>query len=98
MCFRIANVPCTWSKERLITALLTVDPSLDKTSQLSLYPACCGTTQTALLNQATCTEYFQTLKPNKYNYVKTSDGILVIDSHFYDLTPLNNPKGEIVAE
>jgi hypothetical protein len=98
MCFRIANVPSTWSKERLITALLTVDPSLDKTSQLSLYPACCGSTQTALLNLATCTEYFQIIKLNKYNYVNTSDGTLVIDSHFYDLTPLNNPNGEIVAE
>jgi hypothetical protein len=99
MCFRIANVPSTWNKERLLTALLTVDPSLDKTSQLSLYPACCGSTLTALLNQATCTEYFQRLKPNEYNYMKTSDGThLVIDSHFYDLTPLNNPKGGIVAE
>jgi hypothetical protein len=54
---------------------------------------------TALLNLATCTEYFQSLNPNDYNYVKITGGIhLVIDSHFYDLTPLNNPKEDIAAE
>jgi hypothetical protein len=28
----------------------------------------------------------------------TDNNILVIDSHFYGLTPLNSPEGKIVAE
>ena len=98
ICFRIANIPSDWSNEKLLTVLLKIDPSLEITSPLSLYPACCGTTMTALLNLATGTEYFQSLKPNDYNYVKITGGHLVIDSHFYDLTPLNDPKEDIVAE
>jgi hypothetical protein len=51
----------------------------------------------------TCTEYFKNLKPNEDNYVKTgkvsgTDAILVLDCHFYDLTPMNNPERDIVAE
>jgi hypothetical protein len=80
-----------------------IDPRLEQKDkheyQLSLYPACNGSTQTALLNLNTSTEYFQQLKPDDFNYVSTAGGVdLVIDSHFYDLTPLNSPRDEVVAE
>jgi hypothetical protein len=98
-CFRIANVPSAWSKDDLFNSLREIDPSLEQGCQLWLYPACYGSTQTALLNLRTCTEYFQRLNPNDFNYVSTSDETdLVIDSTFYDLTPLNSPGDEVVAE
>jgi hypothetical protein len=103
-CFRISGVPPNWSKGDLLAALQDIDPSLNgQNHQLSLYLACCGPTQTALLYLYTCTKYFQNLKPNEDNYAKTNkvngtDVVLVLDCHFYDLTPLNNPKSEIVAE
>jgi len=102
-CFRIANVPLTWSKDDLLNSLIKIDPSLENHEyKLSLYPACYGSTQTALLNMRGCTEYFQRLKQNDFNYVPIPDATdrayLVIDSHFYDLTPLNSPAEGIVAE
>jgi len=100
-CFRIANVPPDWKEDTLLAALETIDPFIeDHNPQLSLYPCLDLTqTQTALLNLGTCTKYFYGLKPNDFNHVYTTDNnILVIDSHFYDLTPLNSPEGKIVAE
>lgn len=97
-CFRISNVPLDWRKDKLLEALKGIDPLLEPDPQLSLYPACCGDTQTALLSLRICTTYFQCLKSNDSNYVTTLDGVLVIDSHFYDLTPLNTLEKEIVAE
>jgi len=102
-CFRIANVPSTWSYDHLLNSLRKIDPSLEQKDkyeyQLTLYPACYGSTQTALLNLHTCTEYFQKLKPDDFNFVSTPGRVdLVIDSHFYDLTPLNSPGDEVVAE
>jgi len=102
-CFRIANVPPNWSHDNLLNSLQTIDPSLQQMDrdeyQLSLYPSCYGSTQTALLNLRHCTEYFRQLKLNDFNYPSASSGAeLVIDSHFYDLTPLNSPRDEVVAE
>jgi hypothetical protein len=104
-CFRIAGVPSTWSEQDLFGALQHLDPHLkDQKHQLSLYPAYCGSTQTALLNLDTCTKYFRDLDANKFQYEKIPEIVggttvlLVIDCHFHDLTPLNTPEGEIVAE
>jgi len=101
-CFRIANVPSSWSKDTLLTTLKWIDPFLaDQNVKLSLYPACSYSiqTQVALINLRRCTEYFRLLKSDRFNYEELSDGtLLVIDSHFYDLTPLNSPEGDIVAE
>jgi len=102
-CFRIGNIPSTWSEDNLLNSLKEIDPSLDRIRsneyQLSLFPACQGTSKTAVLNLKTCTPYFEQLEPNDSNYRETSDGtFLVIDSHFHDLTPMNSPEGEIVAE
>jgi hypothetical protein len=82
----------------LLKSLKQIDPYLEQKPQLSLYPACCGPTQTALLNLQACSAYFQNLKSNDFNYVTFKETLLVIDSHFFDLTPLNTPEGEIYAE
>jgi len=104
-CFRIANVPLTWSKKQVYRVLHNIDQLLkDHKHELSLFPACSGATQTALLNFEICTKFFRRILPNDHHYVpvpatSTSDEVLlVIDCHFHDLTPLNTPKGEIVAE
>jgi len=99
-CFRITNVPTNWDMDALLGALHNIDPSLkDRKFQLSLFPGCYDLTQTALLNLSTCTEYFQSLKSNESNYKQALDEtLLVIDDHFYEMTPLNVPEGEIVAE
>jgi len=99
-CFRIANVPQFWDEGMLLAALKNIDPFLEGINlQLSLYPACCGTTQTALFHLHTCTSYFQLLKRDEDNDVSTTGGVvLVIDSHFHNLTPLNLPGDDVVAE
>jgi len=100
-CFRIANVPLNWDENMLLAALKTFDPIIENQNpQLSLYPCLNSTeTQTALLNLGTCTEYFEQLKPDDFNHVKALDKIdLVIDSHFDNLTPLNLPARDVVAE
>ncbi|KAI9771315.1 MAG: hypothetical protein M1840_002285 [Geoglossum simile] len=103
--FRIAGIPSNWTQHDLLVALRTIDPDFNHRShQLSLYPACCGHTQTSLVCLDTCTKYFQSLEPNEYKYERVYDTVnktvadLVFDCHFYDLTPLNKPKGEIVAD
>jgi hypothetical protein len=93
-------VPLGWGKEMLLNTLYTIDPSLKtRKVQLSLFPACSGPTQTALLNLDNITEYFQHVKSNAFKYELMADGsYLAIDTHFYDLSPLNTPEGEIFAE
>jgi len=99
-CFRISNVPSDWNEDMLFAALETIDPFLDRLNlQLSLYPACCGASQTALLNLGVCTEYFLQLLSGSSNHISIPGKVvLVIDSEFYDLTPLNSPGDEVVAE
>jgi hypothetical protein len=104
-CFRIANVPLTWSKKNVYRVLHNADRSLkDHKHQLSLFPACSGATQTALLNFEICTKFFRRILLNRHHYLKvlatstSAEVRLVIDCHFHDLTPLNTPEGKIVAE
>ncbi|KAF8533001.1 hypothetical protein BDD12DRAFT_785076, partial [Trichophaea hybrida] len=105
-CFRVTNVPPEWSKDDLLKSLRGFQPSLDHfDGPVSLYPACCDTTsQTALLNLKTCPDFFQDIGPNDTKHLKIQGQslyktvVLSVDSHFYDLTPLNNPEGEIVAD
>jgi len=103
-CFRISGIPQDWKEDSLLGALQTIDPDLqNQKSQLSLYPACCGSSQTALL-ELDPTKYFHSLGPNESTYErvfptsKTQAVILTIDSHFYGLTPLNTPDKQITAE
>lgn len=104
-CFRISGVPQDWSEVELIDALRATDWFInDNSYQLSIYPACYGFTQTALLNLDTCPEYFRRLKASKSYYKPVStdskaEVILTLDSHFHDLTPLNyTPESDIIAE
>ncbi|KAF8241752.1 hypothetical protein K440DRAFT_621749 [Wilcoxina mikolae CBS 423.85] len=101
-CFRISNVPPTWNEQDLLVYLESLDCSLvglaTSNTRLSLYPACFGSCKVALLNMTDCPEYFQSLSQNEYHSVRQADSDLVIDSHFYDLTPLNTPEGDIVAD
>jgi hypothetical protein len=102
-CFRISGIPRDWEEDDLLGALRTIDPDLrNQKSQVSLYPACCGSSQTALF-ELDPTKYFQSLGPNECTYTRTSlpsktEAVLTIDSHFYDLTPLNTPDKHIIAE
>lgn len=99
-CFRISNIPSDWSADILLAVLKVIDPSLENQNyQLSLYPACCDATQTALLNLDIYTGYFHEIQSSRSYYEQISDRTsLVIDSHFYGLTQLNIPEGDIVAE
>jgi len=100
MCFRISNVPRMWSEDELLQVFQSFDDSLDLATgqyRLSLYPACCGPSQTALLNLQ-CPGNSWDLKPNKDQLIGRGDLDLVMDRHFYGLTPLNTPEGEIVAD
>ncbi|KAI5843708.1 hypothetical protein BZA05DRAFT_179670 [Tricharina praecox] len=101
-CFRISNVPSEWSEDDLLGYLGKLDASLGNLaadgSRLSLYPACSGPDRVALLNVKNCPEYFRRIRPGESNSVQQPDSDLVIDSHFYSLTPLNNPEGSIVAD
>lgn len=106
-CLRIQNVPREWSQDDLLDYLRNLDTSLGNldASALSLYPACAGPTQTALLNPEEPLAYFMPLrtKPSMYLPVMSERPgrkvcHLEIDSHFSALTPLNAPEGEIVAE
>ena len=98
-CFRISGLPSSWGENDLFDALHAIDPCLTRQDyQPSLNPSCYSSTQTALLNMDR-TEHFQ-----HRNHVQVSESVsrsaplLTIDSHFYNLTPLNVPEGEVVAE
>ena len=104
-CFRISGIPQNWSKDDLLFGLLAIDPALEgQTYELSLFPACCGPTQTALLCLDICTEYFRLIGSTESRHERISGQengprvLLVIDCHFNDLTPLNDPGDEILAE
>ena len=102
MCFRISGIPPHWNSERLEQALRTIDPEFD--------PICAevsgpfpdhDSTQTALLNLSGCTSYFA-FGPNeekhKMIYENGRKIHLVLDKHFYDLTPLNRAEEPIKME
>jgi hypothetical protein len=99
-CFRISGIPLSWSENDLFDALHTVDPSLTlQNYRPSLYPSCYGPTQTVLLNLHPSTVFLQSL--NHFSFPESASrtaAALKIDSDFYNLTPLNVPTGEVVAE
>jgi len=99
-CFRISGLPSSWSANDLFEALHAIDPSLTRQNyRPSLYPACYNSTQIALLNLDPSTEHLQ-----RHKHLQVSESasrtvaLLTIDSQFYNLTPLNVPEGEVVAE
>ncbi|KAF8542128.1 hypothetical protein BDD12DRAFT_428180 [Trichophaea hybrida] len=102
-CVRISGIPKRWSDTDLIAALQTFDPSLEgRQHDISMYPACCGDTQTALLNSNTCAEIVERRQSKQathiFNESSGSEIFLAIDSHFNDLTPLNRAESIILAD
>ncbi|KAF8534493.1 hypothetical protein BDD12DRAFT_895779 [Trichophaea hybrida] len=106
--FRISNLPQEWAPKDLLDILEQADSSLhtlkDKdTAQVWLYPACSGGGQVALLNVfSNYPRLFRELDRTESKYLRVSGAGgefgLLIDSHFFDLTPLNRPIGKITAE
>jgi hypothetical protein len=102
-CFRISGVPSSWTMANLEHAIKTIDSefSIDEV-ELSLFPACCDSTQTALLNLNYSTAYFQGFERNdeRLEIIRENGRKirLSIDKHFYDWTPMNTPQAPIVAE
>jgi hypothetical protein len=105
-CFRITGVPPEWSEADLLYSLRQVDPSVESwnNDQVSIYPACCGARKTALLKVHTSSKFFMHIGIGDSKFVEISRGAsdkkvgLLIDCHFHELTPLNTPKGDIIAE
>jgi hypothetical protein len=101
-CFRISGIPDHWIKKDVELILLSVDSGLNNDNhQLSLYPSCYGSQKTALLNLECSSAYFSTLTPTENRILSIQDEAhvqLVLDRHFLDLTPLNTPSDNIMAE
>jgi hypothetical protein len=101
---RISGVPQDWTEEDILNGLLAVEPTCilrDQDPKITLYPACCGAGQTGLLNLGKCTGLFEYIKAGETILkIPKLDSIatVVIDSHFHDLTPLNTPGNDILAE
>jgi hypothetical protein len=98
---RILGVPQDWSEEDVLNGLLAVGPTCTlqgQVSDLTLYPDRSGTGQTGLLN---CTGLIEYIKPEGITLEiakQDSRETVVLDSHFRDLTPLNTPGNDILAE
>lgn len=106
-CWRIQNVPLSWKVDDLLGCLRGLDRSLMDldANSLSLYPACSGPMQTALLNLEGSPKYLQPLNTQNVMYIPIpnkntgrSRSNLEVDCGFYGLTPLNTPEREIIAE
>jgi hypothetical protein len=101
---RISGVPQDWTDEDVLNGLLAVGPTCifqGQVSKLTLYPDCSGTRQTGLLSLDKYTGLIECNKPGgitleiaKEDNTETID----LDSHFHDLTPLNTPENDILAE
>ena len=100
VCLRISNVPPMWNEGDLLQAFKSSDDSLDLAAgqyQLSFYPACSGSSRTAILNLQ-CPGYSWNLQSNEDRLIRREGSDIVIDRHFHGLTPLNTPEGEIAVE
>lgn len=109
ICFRIRGIPPHWESEDVMEHLknhMQIDSELDwKAARLSgPFPSPFGDRQCALLNLDRCTDYlgtkFSDQNTKDYSVVEVNQKTfhMVIDRHFYDLTPLNKPSLPIVAE
>ena len=103
--FRVSNIPSAWNEGDLLKWTQNLDPSWKSDEcRISLYPSYHGTGQTALLNTKHCPAGFADIGCGKAKTIKVKDEasdkelILFIDYDFYNLTPLNKPKGDIIAE
>jgi hypothetical protein len=101
---RISGVPRDWTDEDVLNGLLAVKSTCilqGRVSKLTLYPDCSGTRQTGLLSLDKCTGLIEYNKPGGITLEiakEDSRETIVLDSHFHDLTPLNTPGNDILAE
>ncbi|KAI5847651.1 hypothetical protein DFP73DRAFT_348217 [Morchella snyderi] len=109
ICFRIRGIPPHWESEDVMEHLksnMHVYNELDwKAARLSgPFPSPFGDSQCALLNLDRCTDHLGTIfsdqKTEEYSVIEVNQKTfhMVIDRHFYDLTPLNKPSLPIVAD
>jgi hypothetical protein len=102
--FRLTGIPTGWTEVDVVRALKSLEPTIihdDQYPCLSLYPACAGSTQTGLLKLKDCLELYEKIKSDKIKLelsVEEENAIVVMDGDFYDLTPLNTPGNEHIAE
>ena len=102
-CFRISGIPSDWNSERLEEALRGIDTEFDCLGAeiYGPFPNSLDLTNTALLNVNKCTSYF-TFKPDqeKHEVIREHGQkvYLVLDKHFYDLTPLSQADEEAEIE
>jgi hypothetical protein len=101
VCIRINAIPEDWTEHDIRGALQNEVDNFDtQKPKLSLFPACSGRSQTALLNLGAPSGFFLELKGEKHLELRTAekDDFVSIDNNFSDLTPLNDPGNEIFAE
>ena len=100
-CFRISGIPPDWDRARLKKELQTIDPGFDNMGAMISGPFPDSYGYTALLDLNECTSYF-TFEPNQEKHVLINESDrrarLVLDKHFYDLTPLNRAEVPIEME
>lgn len=109
-CWRIQNIPTSWSITKLLQMLQKNNESLISLEErcISLYPSCTGNSQTALLRMRPLPQYFQELDPDDSHVLileeipeagsRREDVFLSLDCHFRGLTPLNVPIGDNLVE
>lgn len=102
-------MPQSWDKNQLLSCLRKSDESLRDLDarNLSLYPGCSGLRKTALLIMNGVPTFFLPLETNSKNEIFISavededdeKGFkLGIDCDLYNLTPLNKPGEDVIAE
>jgi hypothetical protein len=102
--FRISGIPVGWTELDVVGSLETLEPTIidaDQHPRVFLYPACAGLTQTGLVKLENCLELRERIKSDqiKLEISVAGESVIVdIGCHFYDLTPLNTPGNELIAE
>ncbi|KAH0611869.1 uncharacterized protein H6S33_011134 [Morchella sextelata] len=109
-CWRIQNIPTSWSVTKLLRMLQKQDESLGNLEEqcISLYPSYTRSSQTALLSMKPLPQYFQELDPDESHVLileeipeagsRREDVFLSLDCHFRGLTPLNVPIGDNLVD
>lgn len=104
-CYRIQNVPFTWTKSKLHLTLQKFESLGDiEESELSLFSTSPRSLiKTALLHREKCPECFRSLTTGRSHLLEVEEPagerhFLSVDYEFYGLTPLNEPEGENIVE
>lgn len=105
ICYRVTNIPKTWSESHVQESLCYLDALAFSTSptnpvNIGLFPSLFGETKTAIVT--TMQEACSGSSPRSFKVSDpTNNGDVVhltIDSAFFGLTPLNTPKQDVVAD